>query len=1382
MLPVIHSYKLRLTNLSQGNRSLKLGTLSVRKDVDLTTTSFFNKLSAEEILTKLISGKSVDVLKTLNPSDPAAAQLDKRLTQVYREVSNLYEETGAYDLFLGYPFVEGRFADGGIARCPLVLFPIRLERDFEHSPRWRISVPETEDVSFNKTFFLAYEKFMQVRLPKAFWETELEHFETIQDLLNHVYGLFRELEIPLNFNSQLFQFKVIPFDDKHTALLEQMPIGQLKCQPYAVMGVFPQSDSALLQDYEALSRAPEAFPLEQVMRVQGSRKSEAYVKEDERFLVTAVDQSQEEALLQVRAGNSIVVHGPPGTGKSQVILNLIADALAHGQRVLVCSQKRAALDVVYQRLSELGLGPFAALVHDFRADRDKIYQQIGRQVDLLEQYRQAQTDVSVDKWLRDFRLDARRLDELNQFFAELHAAQTQVGRFGLSAHQLYLMADSDLQCLPIVEVAKHLDYEELKSVLAGLKDVLAYRALYNPVHPWRYRLSFKGYSLSAKEQLLAQVDRLGLEVQELHLAWQDCLPLGLKPELDALGKVAHEWHTLAAFFQPAYVAEDYAAFHLDKQRVEGVRKHLKELKGIFERMAGFQILEGFPLNLYADLSRHFKVYSAKQEALGRFLSLDWLKGHWYLKRILKHKGRSFDDAGWALLVREFKELEGFMVAWRELDGYAFFKDMPVLDGPQALLAWHERKSVSLLAIEAAKQYVGPKILAPGLHKEGFDHSKWAAGGELIRAMEDFQKLLKAALTRWRVWLHEKQVSSLLAGIVHPDNIRFGLEAMRNSLARDFEQLRDLDSFLQGWGVDQRSLLNVVEDGIWEQESPEHQKAWLKQIENSVLLVWIEQMEREAPILAEASSPRMLSRREDFAAKVKARQESAVALITQRLQKHILELEEYNRLGNPVTYREIARQVKKQRRLWPLRKLVSEHWNEGLSRLLPCWMASPESVAAIFPMEAGFFDLVIFDEASQCYVERALPVIMRGHTTVIAGDDKQLQPFDLYNVKVETSEEAFAENEMAMEVESVLDLARNVYPACNLNWHYRSREEELIQFSNHLFYDGRLNVMPSAQADRAFQPPLEFVPVEGLWHQNQNVAEATKVLELIEAYVMHPAQPTIGVVTFNHPQMELIKDLLEQRLQVLLNAGESVLRSRLQQAMERGEGEERQGIFVKNIENVQGDERDVIIFSVGYAHNAEGKLMANFGLLNQKGGENRLNVAVSRARRKVVVACSFDPSMLEVAHAQNEGPRMLKRYLAYVQGVSAGQGIGALKALGVGSSEGAGTSVGRAALADLVAGRLTALGLKVERDIGDTGFKVDLAIVDAQGSYVLGIECEGDMYFGGKSSKEREVYRQQLLEARGWRIYRVWARSYFLNPKKVETEILGELERKLRGES
>ena len=402
--------------------------------------------------------------------------------------------------------------------------------------------------------------------------------------------------------------------------------------------------------------------------------------------------------------------------------------------------------------------------------------------------------------------------------------------------------------------------------------------------------------------------------------------------------------------------------------------------------------------------------------------------------------------------------------------------------------------------------------------------------------------------------------------------------------------------------------------------------------------------------------------------------------------------------------------------------------------------------------------------------------------MIAGDDKQLQPFDLYNVKVETSEEAFAENEMAMEVESVLDLARNVYPACNLNWHYRSREEELIQFSNHLFYDGRLNVMPSAQADRAFQPPLEFVPVEGLWHQNQNVAEATKVLELIEAYVMHPAQPTIGVVTFNHPQMELIKDLLEQRLQVLLNAGESVLRSRLQQAMERGEGEERQGIFVKNIENVQGDERDVIIFSVGYAHNAEGKLMANFGLLNQKGGENRLNVAVSRARRKVVVACSFDPSMLEVAHAQNEGPRMLKRYLAYVQGVSAGQGIGALKALGVGSSEGAGTSVGRAALADLVAGRLTALGLKVERDIGDTGFKVDLAIVDAQGSYVLGIECEGDMYFGGKSSKEREVYRQQLLEARGWRIYRVWARSYFLNPKKVETEILGELERKLRGES
>ena len=1377
MLPVIHTYKLRLTNLSQRNRSLKLGSLSPRKDMDLVMASFVNKLSTEEILTKIVAGKSVDLMRTLNLRDEAATLLDRQLNKVFREVETLHGETGAYDLFLGYPFVEGRFADGGIARCPVVLWPVRLERNLEGQVRWRLSIPEDEGPLFNQTFFLAYEKFMQTRLPKAFWETELDYAETLQDFLNTLYALFRTQDIPLNINnSLLFQFKVMPFDNKNAALLDQLPVGVLKFQPYAVLGIFPQSDSALLQDYEALERDPSRFPLAQLLQTQAPRRVEGYVREDERYWVTALDQSQEEALLQVRGGNSVVVHGPPGTGKSQVIVNLIADAMARGQRVLVCSQKRAALDVVYQRLVELGLGQFGALVHDFRADRNKIFQQIAGQIDALDALRQRRTDITLDKWLRDFRMDARRLDELNHYFEELYIQQTRTTRFGLSAHQLYLMADRARGGFPLQEAARVLDHDELRRSIGLMGDLLGYRHLFAAQHPWRERLSFHTYGLNAKPGLLAQVDALMEELQALHRASQPFAALGIAPEDAArLQAIVMDWRTLEARFEATTVREDYVALVRDGRKYTEFRKQLDQLGGLFNKMQGLQVLGRFPLNLFEDLKGHMHHYADGKGKFGRFFSTDWLKAWWYLRKVMAGEGKQLDAPGWKLLSAEFAVLEKFMGRWQELDDYHFFKDMPVLDGPAALLAWADRKRVSLEAAVAVKGFGGPDLLAPRVGEGGFEGAHWAQAQALVTSVDAYLALLRASLLRWRAYLHEAQIERLLPGVRQPSGQGFALEALRNTLDRDFDLLRDLDTFLHGWTPDEKRLLAAVgTDALPDLDSPAQQSAWLQKIENGVLLAWIELLEQEHPLLAEVSSPRMAGTRASYLEKVRSRQAHAAVLILHKLQEVIVNEEEFNRLGNPVTYRELSRQARKQRRLWSLRQLVAEFWSGGLTRLLPCWLASPESVAAIFPMEPGFFDLVIFDEASQCYVERALPVMLRGQSVVVAGDDKQLQPFDLYNVKVEESEDGIAENELAMEVESVLDLARNVYPSCNLNWHYRSREEELIQFSNHLFYEGRLNVMPPAQAETDFNPPLELVAVDGLWDQNCNLPEAQRVIALVEELVRHPARPSIGIVTFNHPQMELIRDLLDQRVEALAQADDQGLRALLQASLARGAGEERQGIFVKNIENVQGDERDVIIFSVGYAKNSQGKLVANFGLLNQRGGENRLNVAVTRARRKVYAVCSFDPSALNVAGATHAGPGMLKRYLQYVQAVGRGQFVEGLAGL-AGTKAAAGALLpGGQRLSALLAARLRAAGLQVEEDFGDTNYKVDVAVRGA-GGFVLGIECEGGMYFSGRSSKEREVYRRHLLEVRGWRVHRVWARTFFLDPEACVAEIMGLLD-------
>jgi hypothetical protein len=392
--------------------------------------------------------------------------------------------------------------------------------------------------------------------------------------------------------------------------------------------------------------------------------------------------------------------------------------------------------------------------------------------------------------------------------------------------------------------------------------------------------------------------------------------------------------------------------------------------------------------------------------------------------------------------------------------------------------------------------------------------------------------------------------------------------------------------------------------------------------------------------------------------------------------------------------------------------------------------------------------------------------------VIAGDDQQLPPFDLYNVKVEEGEDPFEEGQMALEVESILDLSRNLFPQCKLNWHYRSTEKELINFSNFAFYEGRLNMAPPAMHEDISLPPISFIKVPGVWLRNRNELEAQTVVALVEELIRRPDNPTVGVVTFNYHQKELIRELLELRLVELNMNGDKEGAALLYRAMQREEGEERQGIFVKNIENVQGDERDVIIFSVGYARTPEGKLVANFGLLNQKGGGNRLNVAITRAKKKKIIVCSIDPEDLQVDAAKHDGPLLLKRYLQYARAISAGEDASVMAILAqlrtiseVSNSDVYAGEIAKMALTKKVRAGLEAMGWQVESELGDHNFMLDLAMRSPDGTFVLGVEVEGRNYFSGRTAKEREVYRPSLLMRRGWRVYRLWARNYFLHPEQ-----------------
>ena len=1379
MFPVIHQYKLRLTNLSQANRSLKLSKLSRRKDIDLSDLAFLNGLSGVDILSKVVAGSNISLIKNLSARDESNNLADRRLNKIWHEVNTIYEETGTYDLFVGYPFVEGRFLDGSIARCPLVLFPVKLIRNFQGSPRWALQVNKEEELNFNKTFFLAYEKFMQSRLSKEFWEEDPSREGDLQGFLNALYKQLNSHEVEAHFNSELFQFRLDRFMDKNKAILESQPIGQLRLVPNAVLGIFPQSDSALLQDYETLEEAPDTFKLENFLQAQPLVSNPAYVKENERFYVSRVDQSQEEGLLKVRKGESLVLHGPPGTGKSQVILNLISDALARGERVLVCSQKRAALDVVYQRMAEVGLGRFAALVHDYRGDRSKIFGRIRQQIEDIESFQTEGRDIGIDIWLRDFRRDSRKLDEHNHFFERLHALLSQRGRFGLSAHEMYIRGDREAESIDMNAVAGAFDYAAAKEFQEKLRGVLSYAEFFSNQNPWRWRQPLHLLGVAGKDKLLSRLEALYPAIEDLEGLWNQLQGPGRHiGERKDFTKATSDFNELVGLLDQKDAINDLLAAEKDGLTIADIQSKLDALAKLFEQMNAFKVIDDLPLSMNDDLQSKYKTYKKSRGKGSRFFSKSWLQSWWYVRQLLGRRDMDLDDKELKILEKELRTNARLIKLALKLNELAFFADMPLVDTVKELMAWHEKKSQNLVAIEAWRSFDEWPSLKPKIKDGAFDVAFYQMLKKEAQDIEKIDQHLTQQSKSWATWLHPRQIKLLQMGLQSPEVAKGFLGDLMNKLETDFDDLASLDAQLAKFSANESKALAHVQTSLSSLEG-KAVKAFPDVVMNGFFLSWVVLFEAENPELLEVSSRAMPERLESYRRLLEERSATVTGLIQRKLKDAITDNIEYNRLNNPVTYREIAHQVRKKRQLWSVRKLIQNFWEEGLSQLMPCWMASPESVAAIFPMVKDHFDLVIFDEASQCYVERALPVMLRGRQAVIAGDDKQLPPYDLYNVKVEEEEDGFFEDEMALEVESILDLARNIFSECKLNWHYRSSEEELINFSNHAFYEGRLNIIPAAKHEAISRPPIEFIKVDGVWEKNRNVEEAKRVVALVETLVMRPENPTIGVVTFNYHQKELIWTMLEERLLALTLSGESEVLAKLHAAMEREEGEERQGIFVKNIENVQGDERDVIIFSIGYAHDPKGKMVAHFGLLNQKGGGNRLNVAISRAKKKGIVVCSIEPEELKVDNAKHEGPRLLRSYLQYARAISKGDleiANNILKTIGTSKPEPLPEmQMAGNVLADRLETLLKAKGLRVMKQVGDTKFKLDLAIVDKEGHYLLGIECEGRNYFSGKSAKEREVYRPMALRSRGWEVYRVWARNFFLNPEGEVENILEALD-------
>ncbi|MCA1318375.1 DUF4011 domain-containing protein [Bacillus tianshenii] len=1217
----------KLNNINKRNRSIRLLKLYNKWSFDLTE---LDKLSDDEkvstcIVEKIVKQSKADItlLKPSTDKDETMV-LSKKLTDLVRNMKAIEEEKGIHDFYLGFPFLTGTLQDGTFFQAPLFLYPLRLERNNVNSQRWIVRLDEGEP-QLNRTLFLAFKKYNNFTFTEEFFEKGAGLATTLD--YSVWLNCLREHDLSISFTRKglikLQQYKT-----------EDIPkVANLSLLENAVIGHFPQGSTSLVKDYELMiekTENGEGLSLAGELINSGidfaDRESdeEEYMEKDEEKIdilnLLPADGSQEEILKEARFRKGLVVHGPPGTGKSQVIVNLITDALQRQKKILVVCEKRAALDVVYQRLDSLGLSNHVALVHDEKHDRKMLYSKLSSVLD--------QNEITYEEAMYVLTSTSKKLQQQENLLNSIARALYEKQPFGLRLYDLYGLANAvgeTTQIIDLSDVISSMDKENLDEMSESI-------FIYGE---WYARFGHEDYPLK-KRKSFASMD--------------------MKEKLQAI----------------------------------------EVLNGVIKRAE--KSVE------YMESLDHEKITPAYT---------------WLVENKLDKVYPDLDD-------QNKRTMQGLRLWW-----WTSFSGKTILE---ELLEGEKFKGTSSTEWLKLKQSL---ITMYNLGKE-------------TKAMSDEVDKLKK-------YLANEQMNHFKTRISEGDIPLKELNQILEFFHSDFEDLQQMDSY---WSRCSDQVQEVIiklqqKENSTEMTLPDF---WVDLFRNSAYVHWVDQTEKVYPQVQKVSTNEFLRIRASFASLIEEKRKVATQYIIHSLTKNV----DFVQSTNMKKVKELKHQVGKKRMIWSLRKLVNQFASHGLVEILPVWLASPEIVSAIFPLEEGLFDLVVFDEASQCTVENGIPSVYRAKQLIVAGDEKQLPPSTTFMGSISSNDDEDDEPQYETDDSvSLLNLAKRRFPEKILQWHYRSKYEELINFSNHAFYNGHIQIAPNVVPFKK-PPAIQWTKADGRWINQSNEIEAIEIVRKLKEILITQPNKSVGIITFNSKQQSKIMDMIDKA------TGEDEEFNAIYQQVMSQELDER--VFVKNIENVQGDERDIILFSIGYAKNEEGKVYNRFGSLNQKGGENRLNVAITRAKEGIVVVSSIEPDELNVTNAAEMGPKIFKAYLKYAKAV-ANSHLETIEAVIQEINETVNTHTKKQDLhfdspfEEQVYKQLRNLGYEVTTQVGMSGYRIDMAIVHPEDSsrYILGIECDGAMYHSSPNAKERDVYRQKFLESRGWTIERIWSRNWWRNP-------------------
>jgi len=1316
---ILRAYLRRLTNLSGNSRSLLLLRLYAEQLMDVHELSHLNGERSFEVIRALIAGKSKKICPLVDSRVEASNEASKKLKKLQRLDRFLFEERGSNDLHVGWPFLRGKFSDGTLVRCPLLYFPVKLTQNGQF---WHLEPRKEAGITLNKSFLLAYSFYNKVKPEEDLLDLNFEDFDLDSTVFRtQLYQSIKD-KIEINFNPDNFRDELTAFESfKKTDFEQKHSNGSITLYPEAVLGIFPQAGSQLVPDYIHLIENETIEDLEDFFAAKSlsgeRRETPARISEEKVFAPFTLDAYQESAIHAIKRGESIVVQGPPGTGKSQLICNLLADAMASGKRALLVCQKRAALDVVYNRLKKLDLGDFLGLVHDFRNDRKNLFDQISRQIEHVEDFKARNRGIDVIQTERRFFQVSRRIDQLAEELEEFRSALFHDRECGVSVKELYLGSDLNAPSINIRQEYQYFAMADHPAFLRKLQSYVTHAARFDlEGYPWNNRKSFASYSVTDEmeiENAVRKVPEWQQKVSEelyrllgVHMNLEDAESLFVR-EVDLLGMITVLKDPEAFRYFQAMIAESD-----DETSLLWLANMERVCMNCFEDESPESTIPSDQLGKIQDiLNQRMRA----KRSLIRWIRWEFFSDNKFvLKRVLVGNDLAYNKIGLKVLEQRIDSRLNLEHQLTAIKAKHWLIDLPSSYRKDVLQKWFERQK---FAIRAKIIFNSAREIKETVHVHKLNQQEFI---NLILRVIDLVKdtpQKKAAVLKYISPYQFRQL------IFDP-----GLaQEMISTLRRDFDNLCAFDTLKEGFKFFERDTVLKLYDYVQEWNVPRMQSVF----QNSIFLAWIDHIETKYPILKNASLLKMEESQKELQQLVAEKRKLSEDILLVRARERVYDSLAYNRLNNQVTYRDLLHQVSKRKKLWPLRKVV-ETYHEELFQLVPCWMASPEAVSAIFPM-TPLFDVVIFDEASQCFSERGVPAMYRGKQIVVAGDSQQLRPNELYQVRFD--EDADAPD---LEVDSLLELVERYVSTVHLKGHYRSRSLELIDFSNKNFYKGNLQLLPDRKELNQQSPAIEYCKVEGIWENQINRKEAEAVVERVMQLLEDDPGCEIGVVTFNAPQQMLVMDLLDQVLGRELPTN----------------------LFVKNIENVQGDEKDVIIFSIGYAPDKKGKMSMQFGSLNTVGGENRLNVAVSRAREKIILITSILPDQLRTSDLQNDGPKLLQQYLRFAQDVSEGRFV---PTMSYASRERAGWYLN------------SRLQYWCEENLD--GFTIgnntlpfsDLSIRDD--NHYIGIVLTDDArYKQALSAKEAHAYTPALLAQKNWNYRFVFSRNFWRDQEKVESEL------------